>query len=329
MNEYKTVPAFVKSVDEDEGIVTHLISVYGIIDSGGDIAHKGMFTKTIQERSGRIRVVDNHRRESVLDVVGKPLNFYEVSKAELPPEVLIRYPKATGGMMVETQFLMDTPEGKGTFIRIKNDAISEFSYGYNTMDSDLETLDNKRVRNLRAVRLMEYGPTIFAMNDAAVAVSAKSKEEQIVVECSPIERFVEDSLKEIVVVVGTVDGKTLFRTFNFDKDTWTEAEVKGLGLFRQITAMSRAFSEQFDWEYSVHDVYEKYLIATSYESPYFFKVEFTQDEKGSYTFTERDAWGMGTLEFVATESESDAKRRLIEFELAVLDIEAGPVLPPT
>ena len=50
MNEYKTVPAFVKSVDEDQGIVTHLISVYGNLDSGNDIDHKGMFTKTLKER---------------------------------------------------------------------------------------------------------------------------------------------------------------------------------------------------------------------------------------------------------------------------------------
>lgn len=326
MNEYKTIPVFVKSVDEDEGIVTHLISVYGIVDKGGDIAHKGMFTKTIQERGAKIRVVDNHRRESVLDVVGKPLNFYEVTKAELPREVLTRYPDATGGMMVETQFLLDTPEGKGIFSRIKNDAISEFSYGYNTMDSDRENIEGKRIRHLRAVRLMEYGPTIFGMNDAAVAVSAKSDEEQIVVKIRDADK---EPLRTIQVVVGTVEGKTAIRSFGFDKNEWTEEEIKDLGLFRQLGSLSRAFDRQFDWEYSLHDVYEQYIVATSYESPYFFRVGYEQDEEGSYTFTERDEWEMGTLEFVATESEADAKLRLIEYELAMLDIEAGPVLPPT
>lgn len=322
MNEYKTIPAFIKSVDEDEGIVTHLISVYGIIDKGGDIAHKGMFTKTLQERADKVRVVDNHRRESVLDVVGKPIEFYEVTRNELPAEVLKMYPKATGGMMVDTQFLIATPEGKGVFTRIKDGAISEFSFGYNTMDSDRENIEGKRVRHLRAVRLMEYGPTIFGMNDAAVTISAKSNEEQIVVKLRDMD---EEPLRTVQVVIGTVKGKPAIKSFVFEKDLWTEEEIKELGLFRQLGALSRSFNRQFEWEYSVYEVYEDYVIATSYETPYFFKVAFTEDT-GSYTFTERDGWEVGTLEFVATETDAEkaTKQRLIEFELAMFDIEAGP-----
>lgn len=331
MHEYKTVPAFVKSIDEDEGIVTHLISVYGIIDGGDDIAHKGMFTKTLQERGDRVRVVDNHRNSSVLDVVGKNLAFYEVSKGDLPAEVLVRYPEATGGMMVKTQFLIATPEGEGAFIRIKEKAISEFSYGYNTMDSDKGVVGDRKVRNLRAIRLWEYGPVIFGMNDAAIAVSAKGVDvaELHVVECGPLERFVEDSLKEIVVVVGTVDGKTMLQTFNFDKEVWTEEEVKELGLFRQLNALTRAFNKKFEWEFYVHDVYEDFVIASSYENPYFYKVGFTESE-GSYTFIEREEWETGTLEFVPTKTEPDAaaKIRLIDIELeqcmVFSGIEAGP-----
>ena len=320
MNEYKTVPAFVKSVDEDEGIVTHLISVYGIIDKGGDMAHKGMFTKTLQERSEKVRVVDNHRRESVLDVVGKPLDFFEVTKGELPEEVLEMYPGATGGMMVKTQFLMDTPEGKGAFIRIKSGAISEFSYGYNTMDSDRENLEGKRVRHLRAVRLMEYGPTIFGMNDAAIAVSAKSDVEQIVMKVRDVDA---ETLRTVQVVVGVVKERPAIQSFLFEKDKWTEEEIKELGLFRQLNALTRSFNREFEWEYHVHEVYEDYVIAMSYENPYFYKVGFTESE-GSYTFTERDDWEVGTLEFVATETEADTKLRLIEFEVALLAVEAGP-----
>ena len=329
MREYKTVPAYVKSVDEDQGIVTHLISVYGIVDSGGDIAHKGMFTKTIRERGSKVRVVDNHRKGSVLDVVGKPLRFFEVSREELPAEVTKRYPEATGGMMVDTQFLIDTPEGKGAFIRLRDKAISEFSYGYNTMDSDLEDRNGTKVRHLRAVRLWEYGPTIFGMNDAAVLVSAKGDKAEIEIQASKQDLELEN-LKTIRVVVGAIEGRSLIQSFNFDKNEWTEEEVKELGLFRQLNSLSGAFSRQFDWEYSIYDVFEGYVIVTSYESSYFFKVAFTKDA-GSYTFAERDSWEVGTLEFVATETEAEVatRQRLIEFELAMFDIEAGPEYPPT
>lgn len=175
--EYKTVPAFVKTVEEDQGVVDHLISVYGILDLGQDMSHKGMFSKTIQERGDQIRVIDNHRQTSVNDVLGKPVKLWEVGAGELPPEVKAKYPEATGGLMARTKFLLDTPEGKGAFARIKAGAVNQFSFAYDALDYDYEDLDKKsRVRHLRTVRLWEYGPVIFGMNPAAVSVSAKKLE---------------------------------------------------------------------------------------------------------------------------------------------------------
>jgi len=175
--EYKTLPAYYKFDEEDQGIVEHLISVYGIVDLGGDVAHKGMFTKTISERGKKVRVVDNHQIKSISNVVGKPIEFREVDRHQLPPEVLRDYPDATGGLMVKTQFLMDTPEGKGAYVRLKEGAIDEFSFAYDALDFDFENAGpGKKVRNLRTVRLWEYGPVIFGMNQAAVSVSAKSEE---------------------------------------------------------------------------------------------------------------------------------------------------------
>ena len=172
---------------------------------------------------------------------------------------------------------------------------------------------------------MEYGPCIFGMNDAAITVSAKGDETEIEIQASKQDLELEN-LKTIKVFVGTLEGRNLIRSFNFAKEVWTEEEIKELGLFRQIGGLSRAFSKKFDWEYSVYDVFEGYLVATTYDNPYFFKVGFTEDV-GSYTFIEREKWEMGMLEFVAIETESDAaaKARLIEFELTLFDIEAGPV----
>ena len=67
--EFKSVPTCfweVKKEDEDKGIVEHLISLFGVLDLGGDVCHPGAFTKTLQERAGQIRVLDMHRRASTL-----------------------------------------------------------------------------------------------------------------------------------------------------------------------------------------------------------------------------------------------------------------------
>jgi HK97 family phage prohead protease len=177
--EYKTIAFKGYKLEEDEGIVEHIVSVFGIEDLGGDVVHPGAFKKTIQERSDRIRVLDSHRRDSVLDVLGKVLSLKEIPRDELPAEILEDYPKATGGLWARTQFLLDTPEGKGVFARIKSGAVSEFSFGYDTLDEDFSD-DEKghEVRNLRTIRLWEYSPVIFGMNPATTVLGVKSEDEE-------------------------------------------------------------------------------------------------------------------------------------------------------
>jgi HK97 family phage prohead protease len=178
--EYKTIP-FVgfKIIDDDQGIVEHLVSIFGNEDLGGDVVHPGAFTKTIQERGGRIRVLDSHRRSSILDVLGKPLTLKEIPRDKLPAEILDDYPEATGGLWARTQFLLDTPEGKGAFARIKSGAVSEFSFGYDTLDEDFsDDKEGHEVRNLRTIRLWEYSPVIFGMNPATTVLGVKSEDEE-------------------------------------------------------------------------------------------------------------------------------------------------------
>jgi len=176
--EHKSFPALgLKLLDEDLGIVEHVITVFGIIDLGMDISHPGSFTKTIQEYGTKVLVLDQHRTDTAMAAVGKPLELREISRHELPLEIQEKYPDATGGVLAKTQFLMDTPEGKGIFIRIKEDALREWSYGYETLDSDMTTFkqDGKDIqcRNLRTIKLYEYSPVLWGMNQATVVIGAK------------------------------------------------------------------------------------------------------------------------------------------------------------
>lgn len=177
--EYKQLPFYVQKIDSDLGVVDAIVAVMGNIDHQGDIIDPGAFTKTIKERGSKIRILDNHNTGSTRDVVGIPLFFNELSRNGLPQELLQEYPEATGGLFASIQFLMDTTEGGGVFKRIKAKAISEYSIGYDALDTMRDIVKDKsgnetNVRRLKTIRLWEISPVIFAANDATLTVGAKA-----------------------------------------------------------------------------------------------------------------------------------------------------------
>lgn len=172
----KSFPVWIKRIDAATGIVDAIVAVIGNIDYGDDIIHPGAFTKTITERGLDVRVLDNHNAWSIMDVVGKPLLIREVGIDELPPELLTKYPDATGGLFTTTQYLMKTPEGFGAFERIATEAITEYSIGFQIIKQDYETVESdegtREIRNIREIKLFEYSPVIWAMNPATQTISS-------------------------------------------------------------------------------------------------------------------------------------------------------------
>jgi hypothetical protein len=251
--EYKTAPAYLVKADEAQGVVEHIITIFGVLDSGGDISHPGSFTKTLGERGQKVRVLDMHRTDSVLRIVGKPLKMREVGRAELPARVLAEHPETTGGLWAMTQFFMDTPEGKGAFVRAREDAV-DWSYGYDALDFDYSEEekgeDKVRVRNLRTVRLWEYGPVLWGMVPGTTTVSAKGEdgptegkpapeetENTIRIRMRDPEDFQDGSFRTINIgpedngiqaVVGRLEGETTMtvQSYVFDKEKWTAGEAQ-------------------------------------------------------------------------------------------------------
>lgn len=179
-------PSVIKQFDatitdvEDAGIVSAVVNVFGIIDDGLDIVHPGAFTKTLAENGHRVRVLDSHNNRSALNVVGRPLEIREIGRDELPPQVLMRHPEATGGLFTRTQFLLNTPEGKGIFERIKSGALNEYSIGFDALDTDMTKVMDPQsqrdviVRNIRTARLWEYSVCTFGLNDQTTTVDVKA-----------------------------------------------------------------------------------------------------------------------------------------------------------
>ena len=250
--ETKTLSAIeTKVLDEAQGIVETIWTLFGVIDQGKDMAHPGMFTKTFTERGQKVKVLDMHQRDSIMRALGKPVELRELSRSELPPRIIEEHPQATGGAYARIQFLMDTPEGKGAFIRLRDGVIDEWSYGYDALDYDHETIkgtdgQDVTVRNLRTVKLYELGPVLWGMVPGTQTVSAKSEPS----EGKPVETtenyvrvrvrapglFEEDSFRTITIsaeegiraVIGRLKGETTttIQTYLFDKEKWDEERAK-------------------------------------------------------------------------------------------------------
>lgn len=175
--EYKTLPAITLVTDEAQGIVEHIVALTGNVDLGKDRIVRGAFVKTIAERGHKIRVLDHHQTGSITHVLGRPLEVREVGRDELPPEVLARYPQVTGGLRVKTQFAIETPKGKAAFDLIRGGYVDEYSIGFDPLDIDYtnEVIDGKRatIRDIKTIRLWEYSPVLWGMNEGTTTISAK------------------------------------------------------------------------------------------------------------------------------------------------------------
>ncbi len=177
--EIKSIHAYHVKMDEDKGIVEHLVAVMGNVDEGLDVVHPGAFTKTIAENKGKIRVVDLHNDDSILRVLGRPVDLREIGRNQLPPEVIKNYPEATGGLLATTQYNLKTAAGHDAFYHILEGDIDEYSFRYEVKKSDPGRAvfkgQERTTRNLREVKLFEYSPVIWGMNPATATISAKSE----------------------------------------------------------------------------------------------------------------------------------------------------------
>lgn len=183
-SERKTFPNIgFKVLDAEQGIVEHIITVFGVLDDGNDISHPGSFQQTITGGKGKnAKVLDSHNNTSIFSSLGVPVRLHEVSRAGLPAEILEKYPEATGGLKAETRFLLDTPEGHGAFVRLRDKAVDEWSYGYDAVNPDFTMIKNKsgddvRARNLREIVLYEYSPVLWGMNPATATLGTKSADD--------------------------------------------------------------------------------------------------------------------------------------------------------
>jgi len=158
--EYKTVPLEIKAVGDD-GVVEGHYSIFGNVDDGQDISHPGSFNKTIQERGGRVKVFRFHDWSIPIGPAGGGFNGGNGN-------VL----KEDGtGLFARYKISLESFWGKDTWVLIKDQIVSEGSYGYEAVKTDW---GEDGVRHLREQKLFEVSPVPLGMNPLTTINAVKA-----------------------------------------------------------------------------------------------------------------------------------------------------------
>ena len=147
----------ITDIDDSQGIVKGLGSVFGNIDSDGDIMMKGAFTKSIEENSHRIKYLYQHRLDKP---VGKMEELYEDKE----------------GLHFVAKLALKTQLGKDVFEMIKAGVLTENSVGFQTINEKYDKVE--KVNKITEVKLYEISAVTVAANPLAFIQEAKGLENE-------------------------------------------------------------------------------------------------------------------------------------------------------
>lgn len=149
---YKAIQIDSQNIDEVNGIVTGYGSIFGNVDSDGDIMAKGCYTKTLQENGSRVKYCWQH---DIWQPIG---SFNSLVEDET-------------GLKFEA-VIPPTRLGKDALILMKNGVINENSVGFGIVKADY---NSDGIRIIREVKLYEISCVTLAANPLALITDAKGE----------------------------------------------------------------------------------------------------------------------------------------------------------
>lgn len=135
--------------DEKAGIVKGYGSIFGNVDSDGDIINKGAYRKTVEESGSRVKYLYQHDMDKPL---GKMRELYEDEK----------------GLVFEAE-IPKTQLGKDVIELMKSGVITENSVGIIPVKKEMQD----GYRHINEVRLFEISAVTLAANDQAMILDVK------------------------------------------------------------------------------------------------------------------------------------------------------------
>ena len=179
--ERKSVDFEIKKDDIAGRVFSGYASTFDV-DLGGDIIVPGAFKKTIEGRQDKIKILWQHQ-----DPIGKSMRLYEDSI----------------GLFVEGK-VSKTRLGDEAIELMRDKVVNQMSIGFSIPAGKSEMSDDG-IRIIREVKLFEFSPVTFPMNENAIITSVKSMKDAI--KQGKIE---ETDLKELSELL--TDIKTLLAT---------------------------------------------------------------------------------------------------------------------
>jgi len=179
--EHKSVDFEIKKDDIAGRVFSGYASTFDV-DLGGDIIVPGAFKKTIEGRQDKIKILWQHQ-----DPIGKSMRLYEDSI----------------GLFVEGK-VSKTRLGDEAIELMRDKVVNQMSIGFSIPAGKSEMSDDG-IRIIREVKLFEFSPVTFPMNEAAIITSVKNMKDAIAQ--GQIE---ETDLKELSELL--TDIKTLLAT---------------------------------------------------------------------------------------------------------------------
>lgn len=152
--EYKALAAEWKADPAQEGAYEGYFSRTGNLDDGGDIIVKGAFTKTLQERAGRVKVFYQHDPEKLIGPT---------------PDVL---EEDSQGLYAKGRLTLGSFWGREAWALLKDGALTEGSIGYKAIPARTEYTPDGRVLN--EVKLYEISPVSLGMNPLTQIAAVKA-----------------------------------------------------------------------------------------------------------------------------------------------------------
>lgn len=142
--EFKLGPTEFKATG-DKGEYEGYFSVVGNLDDGGDIIERGAFTKTLAERSKRVKVFYAHDWQKLI--------------GPTPDELK----EDDHGLFAKGHLTLASLWGKEVWELMKDNALNEGSIGYRSL-LDRTKYDDLGIRHLYEIQLFEISPVPLGLN---------------------------------------------------------------------------------------------------------------------------------------------------------------------
>lgn len=211
----------VKVVDEQQGIIEAYVSIFGNVDSYGDIVVKGAFADSLAKYFPRYpKGVWAH---DWTQPIAKTLEAKEDER----------------GLYIKAQLLLDIQKAKEAYVLIKEGVVTDFSFGYEVEDFQMDF--EQGIRYLKKLTIYEWSPVLVGANSSATLVGVKN-DGQIIEEQETGQPKADEKIEDKAGRVLSEENRTLIKTA---MDEITDVTGRLDDLFKMFEALFRATEQPF------------------------------------------------------------------------------------